>query len=44
MMYYYVVVMLSPFINQEELEKMREYANRIIESTNKKIITNYSVL
>ena len=39
-MLYYVVVMLSPFIHQENLEKMRSYSIRIIEETNKKIIQN----
>ena len=37
---YYVVVILLPFIHQEELEKMREYTNKAIEKANQKIITN----
>lgn len=39
-MLYYIVVILLPFINQEQIEKMREYTNKVIEETNKKIITN----
>ena len=39
-MLYYVIVILLTFINQEELEKMREYSNKIIEVANQKIITN----
>lgn len=39
-MLYYVIVILLPFINQEELEKMRDYSNKIIEIANQKIIKN----
>ena len=42
-MLYYVIVILLPFINQEELEKMRDYSNKIIEIANQKIIKNQSV-